>query len=333
MSHLSLKTAIYPRKKIGLLTTQLATVICLMSMTLLALEPTAWAEKNCGDEEVNQFLKQVFTTPLLQGRPGLIDFQKIVKRIESGELKLRRVPGQSVSEVMGLPPDQGVFVRQNFIKDWKPGLGLDTHGFEIIHRQKRDVQFFKLSRHLDYDMIPETVLTKINGEEVSMMPKVYGLEFKNEKEYGRFIKRRMIEGKIGYLEHKQDLEDLALLDLVGGNMDRNITNVIFDEKRNRLIGIDHADVMPVQNKLSGVIWFWTMEGPGLNQPMMSETIEKIMKLNPNQLAAKVAQDGLVEEKAIKLMKSRIYFMKNFIKTHPEASMMELGEAMENFLVW
>jgi len=281
--------------------------------------------------DLDQFLKNSFKAPLKpQGRPGLVDFDAVVAGIEKGKYQLKRVPGQSVSEVIGLSPDQDVFIRQNFVENWYPGLGLETLGFEVITRQKRDVQFYKLSRYLGYDNVPETVLKKINGVEVSMTPRVHGQEFRTEKAYAKYIQNRISKGKISLLEHKQDLEDLAILDMVTGNMDRNVSNFIFDERRNRIIPIDHSDVMP-PNKTPGLIWFWTMEGPGLNLPMSAASKVRIKSLNFNKLALAVEDDRLIEKSAIRQMGYRISFMKHFLKEHPHASIQELGQAMEDFM--
>jgi hypothetical protein len=223
-------------------------------------------------------------------------------------------------------------VRSNFIKNMPMDKGYGDFGYDISTRIKRDVQFYKLSRHLGIEIVPETVLTKINGEEVSMQVRVYGKEFETEKQFDRYMKDRVIKGNIHYLEHKDDLENMAILDMVAGNLDRNITNMIFDENRNRMIGIDHADILPEKNEVSGIIWFWTDYGPGGQYPLLPKNREKILGLNPDRIAKLMREDGLVNEAAIAMMKRRIYLLQYWTKMDPGVSIRDLGQKMDQQMV-
>ncbi len=292
--------------------------------------PSAFA-KEC-DFELMTFLRNDLFVSARQGMPGKVDFASIVKRIESGELKMRRIPGQSVSRIEGLSPGQDVFIRSNFVKNMPIDKGYGDFGYDISTRIKRDVQFYHLSRHLGVEIVPETVLAKINGEEVAIQARVYGKEFKTEKDFDRYMKERVMMGKINYLEHKDDLENMAILDMVAGNLDRNITNMIFDQHRNRMIGIDHADILPEKDHVSGVIWFWTDYGPGGQFPLLPKNREKILKLNPDHITNLMRKDGLVNEAAISSVRKRIHMLQQWTKKNPEISIRELGQKMDEQMV-
>ncbi len=303
-----------------------------MVLFVLILGGSPFAQAKDCDFDLVRFLREDLLVSPRQGMPGKVDFSSIVRRIESGELKMTRIPGQSVSKIKGLAPGQDVFVRSSFIKNMPLDKGFGDFGYDISTRIKRDVQFYRLSRHLGIEIVPETVLTKINGEEVSIQVRVYGKEFETEKQYDRYLKNRVIKGDIHYLEHKNDLENMAILDMVSGNLDRNISNMIFDEERNRMIAIDHADILPEKNDVSGIIWFWTDYGPGGQYPLLPQNREKILNLNPNHIAKLMRQDGLVNEAAIEQMKKRIILLQHWTKSDPEISIRELGQKMDQQMV-
>jgi hypothetical protein len=304
--------------------------LVLITMMLSDSHEAAFAA-DC-EFNIRDFLKKTLSHSPPQGAPGKIDFESIVKRIESGELTMERIKGQSVSRVIGLEPHEDVFVRSNFTKNVGKARGYDTVGIDVSTRQKRDFQFYKLSRYLEYDSVPETVLTKINGEEVSITARVYGREFTTEREYHRYMTGRIIHGKTGYLHHKQDLENLAILDMVGGNMDRNITNLIFDEQRNRIMAIDHADVLPAKQKVPHVQWFWTEYGPGASLPLSEESLKKIRDLDSKKITDLLRKDQLLEPKAYLQMERRIEFMKEFVNKHPEATIQDMGHELESIMI-
>lgn len=280
------------------------------------------------DFNILEFLKREVAAGRVQGSPGIVDFDAIARRIENGELKMKRISGQSVSKVEGLPPGQDVFVRSDFSQNLGMDKGLYSVGIDVTTRQKRDVQFYRLSHYLGFDSVPETKLMTLQGKEVSMQVRVYGKEFKTEREYERYIKSRIMSGQLHYMSYKQDLENLAILDLVGGNMDRNISNFIFDETANRLIGIDHADSMPELERVPSVMWFWNFNGVVVDEKMNPGSFKKIMSLDAEKLGKQIENDGLLRKEAIYRMKGRIKFMKRYLLEHPDASMKELGDAME-----
>ena len=180
--------------------------------------------------------------------------------------------------------------------------------------------------------MPETRLAKISGHEVSMQIKVHGIEFNNDLEYDRMLERVMMNDPKKFAEHKADLERLAILDMVGFNMDRNISNFIYDESRNRIHAIDHADSFPIVEKAPGMIWFWQDFGAGLDRKIESATLEKIMSIDAEQLAIQVRKDGLIEEPAIELMKRRVNRMKELVSKNPKISMRALSETIDQEFV-
>jgi len=284
------------------------------------------------DFSIVEFLKREIAAGNVQGAPGKVDFDSIARRIESGELNMKRMPGQSVSKIDGLPPGQDVFVRSDFTENLRPDKGLSSVGIDVTTRQKRDVQFYQLSHYLGFDSVPESKLMALSGKEVSIQVRVYGKEFKTEIEYERYIKKRIVSGQLPYMKHKQDVENLAILDMVGGNMDRNISNIVFDEHANRLIGIDHADSMPEIEKVPSVMWFWNVHGVVVDEKMNPSSYKMIMNLDAEKLGKQIEKDGLLDINAVYRMKGRIKFMKRYLTEHPDASMKELGDELEERMV-
>jgi hypothetical protein len=261
-----------------------------------------------------------------------MDADAITRKIESGNLGLKRVENQGVAEVTGLPAGQGIILRKNFHPNLPVDGGVERHSFNLRTRPKREVALYQLDRELGLDLVPETRLSILNGETVSLQRKMPGQEFRSPEEYVRYIGGRVKPHPEKLLEHKKDLERLATLDMVGGSMDRNITNFLYDESRNRIIAIDNADSMPVVGKNSGVIWFWNFDGVGLDQMMERETRARILSLDPGKLSEKMRTTGLLEPEALEQMRVRIQMMKDYVENHPLASMIDLGTAIDHNIV-
>ena len=265
---------------------------------------------------------------------GLIpmDADAITRKIESGSLGLKRIETQGVAEVTGLPEGQEIILRKNFIPNLPADGAVERHSFNIWTRPKREVALYQLDRELGLDLVPETQLSTLSGETVSLQRKMPGREFRSPEEYVRYIGERVKPHPEKLLEHKKDLERLATLDLVGGSLDRNVTNFLYDESRNRIIAIDNADSMPVVGKNSGVIWFWNPHGVGLEQMMERETRARILALDPGKLSEKMRATGLLEPEALEQMQIRIRMMKDYVENHPLASMIDLGTSIDRNIV-
>jgi len=261
-----------------------------------------------------------------------MDADAITRKIESGNLGLKRIEDQGVAEVTGLPEGQGIILRKNFHPNLPADGAVERHSFNIRTRPNREVALYQLDRELGLDLVPETRLSTLNGETVSLQRKMSGREFRSPEEYVRYIRERVKAHPEKLLEHKKDLERLATLDLVGGSMDRNISNFLYDESRNRIIAIDNADSMPVVEKNTGVIWFWNPHGVGLDQMMERETRARILALDPGTLTEKMQATGLLEPEALEQMRIRIRMMKDYVEDHPLASMTDLGKAIDRNIV-
>jgi len=262
-----------------------------------------------------------------------MDVGRIVERIESGEWKLERFPNQAVSFVKSKKGVEPYMVRRNYVTTQAPDKVVSRIGFDPRTRTRRDAAMYLLDQELGLGLVPEVRAAKIQGEEVSIQVKVKGREFFHESDYVRYIKDKLGKSPARLREHKQDLENLGVFDLVGGNMDRNITNFIYDEKLNRIRAIDNADSMPLVEKTPGMIWFWSDFGVGLDQPIEAKTRELILSLNEKVLTEKLGQSGLLEPEALVHMKTRIHALQEEIAKDPLISMEKLGRAMDRRFVF
>lgn|GEM_PF-4028221 len=256
------------------------------------------------------------------------DAHAIAKQIDSQKLRLKQIASQGVSRVLGLPRGKSYLVRLEAYADVDVAYSIRHHGFDLKTRPQREVATRVLDRLLGFNLVPEVRLTQIGGKTASIQVRVDGEEFMSAAHYQPYITQKIRSNPEAILRHKSELERMAILDMVSGNLDRNITNFIYDETHNRIWAIDHADSFPVVEKHPGGQWFWTLWSTDLEKPMEALSREKILSLDADFLAEKLRAENLLEEEALTQMKRRIQLLISEVKAHPDASMKEIGEKME-----
>ncbi len=255
------------------------------------------------------------------------DGHQIAKRIESGELTLSNRRGEDVSKVEGLPRGEDYFVRFARQDKIPTDIEIKKLGFDFRTRPRREYAMYLLSRELGLNHVPPVQFVKINGIEATIQVKAKGTEFRViSEEYGRKVTANLGEDPIKVSAHKLDLEELAVLDMIGGSMDRHNSNFLYDFKKNHIWAFDNADVLPLSKKSPSLVWFWKDQGKVLKFPLERKIKKLIQNVNVERLSS-ILESNRIEVSAIEAMKSRVNFMKIEIERNPSISMQELGEAV------
>ncbi|MBU6152787.1 MAG: hypothetical protein KGP28_00665 [Bdellovibrionales bacterium] len=270
-------------------------------------------------------------------KPGLqelagFDADSLAKKIEMKLLTLHRVKNQGVFKVIGLPRNRGYYVRKETFTHFDPDFGIRNHGFDIRTRMKRDVATCALDRILGFNLVPETRLTRIEGGDASIQAFAKGRDFTSSTTYQKYVDEHLRKSPDAILRHKTELERMAVLDIVSGNTDRNITNFLHDPETNRIWAIDHADSFPLVEKSPGNQWFWLYWSEDLAKPMEKDTRTRILALDPKSIAARLKEKNLLEDEALSAMVRRIELLKSDVAAHPGGSMVETGARIERLIV-
>ena len=260
------------------------------------------------------------------------DANSIARKIEEKTLTLKQVQGQGVFRVLGLPRGKSFMVRKDTLTHYDSDFGIRTHGLDLRTRMKRDVAACRLDRILGFHLVPETRLTTIDGAEASIQVRVIGTEFRGAKAYENFLEANVRKNPELELRHKIELERMAVLDIISGNTDRNITNFIYDDEHHRIWAIDHADSFPVVEKTAGGHWFWLYWSDELTKPLEADTRNRIQALDPKAIAGKMRELKLLEEEAITTMVRRIELLKADLAANPKSSMQEIASRIERKIV-
>ncbi|MBU6154752.1 MAG: hypothetical protein KGP28_10660 [Bdellovibrionales bacterium] len=261
----------------------------------------------------------------LSGVP-LLNVEQVVAQIESGAWKLERFSNQGVDFVLGKRGYEPYVVRRN------PQLMSNVEaltrklGFDPRTRAERDSAMYLVDRELGLGLVPETRMGLISGGKVSIQVKVKGREFAHEEEFVRLVKETAAGNSAVLLVLKRELEKLAVLDLIGGNMDRNVTSFIYEPAFGKVHAIDNADSFPIMDKNPGMLWFWENIGLGLDEPISTETRGLILSIDEKRLHSLLVQSKLLESEAIEQMLRRVRFLKAKLVSSATLTMEELGKA-------
>jgi hypothetical protein len=153
---------------------------------------------------------------------------------------------------------------------YKPRRGeIPLRDFPSGTLYKREVAAFVLARHLGWDLVPPTVVREDGPHGVGSM-QLY-VEPRTGAD-GQFEQLRTT--------HRNDLQRMALFDLLTNNADRKGAHCLLDV-RNHLWGIDHGLTFHQVPKLRTVIWDYCGE------PMPSDLVSQLRALYEN--SARVAQ--------------------------------------------
>jgi hypothetical protein len=295
----------------------------ILSLALFLAAPAFAVEPFCKDD-------------LKPGPRELSDFDAdaIARKIDSKKLSLKQVDSQDVSRVIGLARGKSYIVRMEGSFPMLEDFGIKAHGFDLRTRVKRDVATGVLDRLLGFNLVPEIKLTRIAGKAASIQVEVGGdrVEFMSAAHYQPYVTKTIRRNPETALRHKAELERMAVLDIISGNTDRNITNFIYDETRGRIWAIDHADTFPLVEKSPGNHWFWLHWAEDLAGPLEPALRAKILALDAKSLAEKMRRKNLLEEAALSAMVRRISLLQADVITHPEASMREIGGRIERLIV-
>lgn len=156
------------------------------------------------------------------------------------------------------------------------------------------------------------------------IPMVLQVEFKNREPFAsgsatkvcsvqRFVKARSFVDKdvgrtdIQFKGHTKTIQDIALMDIVLGNADRHLGNLLVEG--NKPWAIDQGFILPETTYEARYVW---VNWPQLKGKITPEIKRKIEDLNINKLTEMLVKHG-ASEAAILLTQYRVHLLKEAVK--------------------
>lgn len=174
----------------------------------------------------------------------LVNIPDHMNHVELVRLVKDRIPTNSVRPAIIHTDRYG-----DILAIWKPHSGenrelLAKLSIGVLYPQEEAA--YRISSHFGFDIIPPTVVRQIRGEIGSLQ------QFVSHDLYsmvGTLIddtdsEPKLIDHALGIIDKSSDCYDMAALDFILANPDRNIGNWMyrnkFDDNETRLVAIDHG---------------------------------------------------------------------------------------------
>lgn len=198
----------------------------------------------------------------------------------------------------------------------------------------REVAVGKLSNLLNFKVVPVT-------KEITLQSGVKGSiqEFKEgyinaSKNIHYLNKKRSIFNKnieeVFISPNQNDLHEMAILDLISGNLDRSYGNWMVDKNGN-IAAIDNGLAFPMEAGKSvhfDSSWDTDMFASSIS---LSEEHVGVIKNLDISLIRKEMKSNNIEDEALDLMEERIKLLKQYINSHDDVNIRDLAEIIDKHM--